>query len=112
MGVCSSADVVWVCVPPEPHPPGQAWLNGGLCIHWNGEREREKGGREAGMIEWACLEKKRRRERERERERERGWGGEMLLGWCYALWLKEERVRWVGIDTQLVSLRRKDVQTS
>lgn len=50
MGVCSSADVVRACVSPEPHPPGQAWLNGGLCIHWNGERER----REVGMIEWAA----------------------------------------------------------
>ncbi len=48
-----------------------------------------------------CLEKKRRR----------GGGGEMLLGWCHALWLKEERGRGVGIDTQLVGLRKKDVQT-
>lgn len=49
--------------PLNPTPPGQAWLNGGLYIHWNGERER----REVGMIEWAAWRRKGDGERE-------GWG--------------------------------------
>jgi len=37
------------------------------------------------MIEWAAWRRKG----------EGDGGGEMLLGWCFALWLKEERGRWL-----------------
>lgn len=55
MGICSSADVVRVCVSPEPHPPRTGLAERGI-VHSLEWRERER--REVGMIEWAAWRRK------------------------------------------------------